>query len=189
MEKMTKDDVLKLKAAVLYIINKCGEIDFIHLFKILYFAERKQYAEYGQHLISDSFCALERGPVPSYLYDAVKKVVGMPSANHPHMELLTHALAPGNGECHYMLKAIENPDMDELSEADIEALDISYAENINKDIRTLSSDSHDEAWNEAWNKSRHSVINPLWIAKAGGASEEFLQYISDSEKLDAYIKG
>ncbi len=29
--------MLKLKAVVLYVINKCDEIDYFHLFKILYF--------------------------------------------------------------------------------------------------------------------------------------------------------
>ena len=69
---MTTDDMLKLKAVTLYILKQCGELDFIHLFKILYFAERQHYATYGKHLVKDTFCALERGPVPSFLYDAVK---------------------------------------------------------------------------------------------------------------------
>ena len=34
---MTTDDMLKLKAVTLYILKQCGELDFIHLFKILYF--------------------------------------------------------------------------------------------------------------------------------------------------------
>ena len=33
---MTTDDMLKLKAVTLYILKQCGELDFIHLFKILY---------------------------------------------------------------------------------------------------------------------------------------------------------
>lgn len=188
--EMTKEQILKLKAAVLYIVNKCGEIDFIHLFKILYFAERKQYADYGQHLVNDSFCALERGPVPSFLYDAVKSVVGMKGAfHHQNMELLTDALAPGSGECHYMLRATQKPDMDELSDAEIEALDNSINENIHKDINTLSRDSHDEAWKSAWEKSNNSPMDTLLIAKAGGASEDFLSYLRENEELEEYIKG
>lgn len=31
---MTTDDMLKLKAVTLYILKQCGELDFIHLFKI-----------------------------------------------------------------------------------------------------------------------------------------------------------
>ena len=45
--KMSADDVAKLKAVALYVLDKCGETDFIHLFKIIYFAERKIYAKYG----------------------------------------------------------------------------------------------------------------------------------------------
>ena len=189
IDNMTKEQILKLKAVVLYIINKCGEIDFIHLFKILYFAERKQYAEYGQHLVYDSFCALERGPVPSFLYDAVKNVAGLKYTSHNNMDILTNALASGSGECHYMLRATQTPDMDELSEAEIEALDCSIAENIHKDISTLSSDSHDEAWRQAWEKSHNSPMDVLMIAKAGGASDDFIEYIRENEMLENYIKG
>ena len=43
---MDKYDVDKLKAVTLYILKKCGATDYIHLFKILYFAEREHYADY-----------------------------------------------------------------------------------------------------------------------------------------------
>ena len=33
--EMTIDDILKLKAAALYVVNKCQAIDYFHLFKIL----------------------------------------------------------------------------------------------------------------------------------------------------------
>lgn len=49
--KMSADDVAKLKVVALYVLDKCGETDFMHLFKIIYFAERKIYAKYGQHFI------------------------------------------------------------------------------------------------------------------------------------------
>ena len=186
---MTKEEILKLKAVVLYILDKSGEMDFIHLFKILYFAERKQYAEYGQHLVHDSFCALERGPVPSLLYDVAKKVVGMKYNHHPNMELVSDALTSGSGECQYMLKAVEKPDMEELSEAEIEAIDNAYNENVNKNINQLSSASHDLAWNEAWDRSHNSHMDSLMIAKAGGASDDFIAYLRECEALDSFIKG
>lgn len=54
VNKMSADDVAKLKAVALYVLDKCGETDFIHLFKIIYFAERSLYAKYGQHLVKDT---------------------------------------------------------------------------------------------------------------------------------------
>ena len=43
MNKMSAEDIAKLKAVALYVLDKCGETDFIHLFKIIYFAERNLY--------------------------------------------------------------------------------------------------------------------------------------------------
>ena len=48
MNKMSAEDIAKLKAVALYVLDKCGETDFIHLFKIIYFAERNLYAKYGE---------------------------------------------------------------------------------------------------------------------------------------------
>jgi len=76
MNKMSAEDIAKLKAVALYVLDKCGETDFIHLFKIIYFAERNLYAKYGQHLVKDTFIAMEHGPVPSHLYDALKLMNG-----------------------------------------------------------------------------------------------------------------
>ena len=72
IKELTIDEMLKLKAVVLYVINKCDEIDYFHLFKILYFADRAHYAKYGRRIIQDTFCALPKGPVPSVLFDAIK---------------------------------------------------------------------------------------------------------------------
>ena len=59
MNKMSAEDIAKLKAVALYVLDKCGETDFIHLFKIIYFAESSLYAKYGQHLVKDTFIAME----------------------------------------------------------------------------------------------------------------------------------
>ena len=32
MNKMSAEDIAKLKAVALYVLDKCGETDFIHLF-------------------------------------------------------------------------------------------------------------------------------------------------------------
>ena len=41
MNKMSAEDIAKLKAVALYVLDKCGETDFIHLFKIIYFAGKE----------------------------------------------------------------------------------------------------------------------------------------------------
>ena len=48
MNRMSAEDIAKLKAVALYVLDKCGETDFIHLFKIIYFAERNLETDYKQ---------------------------------------------------------------------------------------------------------------------------------------------
>ena len=62
---MTKKEILKLKAAMLYIINNFNGIDKLRLAKILYFANQKHIKEYGRTIINDKFIAMRHGPVPS----------------------------------------------------------------------------------------------------------------------------
>lgn len=50
------------------------------------------------------------------------------------------------------VKAGEKPDLDELSKAEIEALDAAIDKYKDMDTKTLSELSHDSAWHEAWDK-------------------------------------
>lgn len=186
--KMTDDDILKLKAVALYILMQCGETDFIHLFKILYFSERNHYAQYGKHLIKDTFCALERGPVPSFLYDAVKVATGTASASKGSLlEELAKAFKPGEAECRYMICAAEKPDMDELSRAEISIMDEAIKQYLPLDARSLSQKSHDIAWKKAWEKRHSSPMSASLIAQAGGATQDFIDYIEEQEQINKYL--
>lgn len=185
---MVIGDLLKLKAVTLYILKQCGELDFIHLFKILYFAERQHYAVYGKHLVKDTFCALSHGPVPSFLYDAAKIAVHSKQETEDTLLCqLAQALKPGEADCLYFIQAAEEPDMDELSKADIACLDASIKENLSKDSQQLSRDSHDVAWQTAWNTRNNSPMDPFLIAQAGGARPEFIDYLKEQEAIDKYL--
>jgi len=188
---MTEEDILKLKAVTLYVLEKCGETDYIHLFKILYFAERQHYAHYGQHLINDKFYALPKGPVPSFLYDAVKVASGLKKHhNGDSLDVISSALAHGEGECqYYYISGKENPDMEELSRADIKSLDEAIALCKDEDSNTLSSMSHDEAWSSAYKTHANSEMDSLLMAKAGGATNGFIEYIAEQEKLNRVLVG
>jgi uncharacterized phage-associated protein len=180
---MNHDDVLKLKAAVLYVVNKCGEIGYMHLFKILYFANREHYAKYGRSIINDTFCALPKGPVPSFLYDAVKPNV----SKSGDQKIIFDSLYNQDPTYYYLLSTKEAPDMDELSKSDILCLDKSIKENIDLDMDSLSEKSHDTAWKEAWDKGPARPMMNLSIAKAGGANRAMLEYIKENELIDSII--
>jgi len=185
--KMSEDDIAKLKAVALYVLDKCGETDFIHLFKIIYFAERSLYAKYGQHLVKDSFVAMEHGPVPSYLYDALKLMNG--KSGNKSVKSISNALTPAGGECAwFFVKTNEKPDLDELSPAEIAVLDESIAKYRDLDAKALSELSHDTAWHSAWDTRHNTVITSLDIAKAGNASKEFLEYLKEQEAINSLLE-
>ena len=190
MVPMDKYDVEKLKAVTLYILKKCGATDYIHLFKILYFAEKEHYADYGKRITMDTFIAMEHGPVPSFLYDALKLVTKQEKANSTSLLwVIANAITPGSAELNYYFAAAEEPDMDELSKAEIASLDKSIAEHKDMSPWDLSEKSHDEAWHDAWDKMQNSAMNQYKIAKAGGASDGLVEYLKEQDALDNLLKG
>lgn len=182
---LTTDDILKLKAITLYIVNKCGIIDIFHILKILYFADRAHYAQWGTRLSRDTFCAMENGPVASHLYNALKDVTGKEAlpAGSP-LKTISEALTQADPMFEYYVKACQEADMDELSASDIACLDKSIAENKEQVFGTLSQKSHDKAWQEAYNKKKNSAMNPFLMAEAGGASEDMLEFIKENAEFD-----
>lgn len=68
-----KIQIAKKRAVLLYIMQSfLHGVEFIKLFKILYFAQQDHLLKYGKVLIEDSFKALKHGPVPTYIYKALQ---------------------------------------------------------------------------------------------------------------------
>lgn len=184
--KLTTDEILKLKAVALYVINKFEAIDILPLFKIIYFADREHYAVFGRRIISDTFCALKNGPVPSFLYDAIKVLSG--GYTNSDLQIVSNSLQIPDKEFSYIISALEMPDLDELSISDIKMLNKSISENGSLPIHILSKKSHDLAWQEAWNRAQNSPIEPILMARAAGASEATIEYIRENELFDKTVE-
>lgn len=188
VQALTIDDILKLKAIVLYIVNQCGTVDIFHILKILYFADRTHYAEWGTRLSNDTFCAMANGPVASHLYNALKDVTGKePLRAESPLKMISDALYQADPMYENYVCAREKADMDELSTSDIDCLDRSIAENKGQSFGTLSQKSHDRAWQEAYGRQKNSEMNPLLMAEAGGASEETLEFIKENAEFDRLL--
>lgn len=188
VHELTNSELMKIKAAVLYILSKCGSIDFIHLFKILYFADKKHYSQYGQRIINDTYCALQNGPVPTTIYDAIKVATKKASyLKNSNLKILADVLCQTDNDIDYIISAKENPDLGELSSSNIECLDQSIEENKNLSFDELSNKSHDAAWQKAWDKRNASPMNNIDIAIASDSNEDMLEYIKENELIDSLI--
>lgn len=170
-----KLDKEKSAAALLYIIQKLGgSWDMYSLFKILYFAESKHLAEYGRPITGDTMKAMKHGPVPSYSYDSVKPA-HIDNANFINEDDI--------------VSAKHEPNLDLLSESDIEILEESIAENSSLSFGQLKNKSHDAAYDAAIkNYGLNSTMSFIEIAKAFGADENMIQYIkTNCENLNAFF--
>ena len=69
-------DKEKAFQALLYIVGKAPRSDYIHVVKILYFAEKDHLGKYGRMICADDYKRLNWGPVPTRAYDVLKIVEG-----------------------------------------------------------------------------------------------------------------
>lgn len=157
--KVDKD---KAKASLLYIVANVPNIDRHKLYKILYFAEQDHLVKYGKPITGDAFIKMPFGPVPSFVKDVVER--NITDDNAVQMDGITVIIN-------------EYPDLDELSETNLECLNFSIENYRNKSFSELINASHKDAWNNA---SQSSRIDSLSIAAEGKADKGMMEYIKRS---------
>lgn len=179
----TNSEIAKIKASLVYIVKSFPEgVDYIKLFKIMYFAQQDNLIKYGKPIFNDTFHALKHGPVPSFTYKCIQVLDGRLEA----MKELERFYASFTIKDSF-ISTKEKVDMDELSKSDIKSLD--KAIHNYKDIESydLSEISHDVAWQEAYNRSQDDPekdrISLIEMAKAGTASPEMIHYIREKEQF------
>lgn len=182
MNSMSNDDVLTLKAAVLHILNKAGgTLDKYRIYKALYFANKEHLNRYGRLITSDTFFALPFGPVPTKLADVLDSIKTgkklKDSEKHlfsPIIESLEHC--GFDAENYFTAKQL--PDMDELSETDIECLNIGLNKCIGRDFGEIKEESHDKAWKKAFAKPCHKSIDILDMVD--DSNQSMKEYVLDN---------
>lgn len=179
---MTNFEKRKLTEIVLYILNKTKGLDYYHVFKIIYFANIAHLAKYGFPMVSDEFCALQDGPVPSALYNCIKNDR---YCDKELQAMLNDNIRQGADDAYYMLEAKREADEDYFSKADMESLNNSIAENANLSYGELRAKSHGEEWERAFNsKHGRKVMDIIGMAKDGKASDDMIEYIKDNLSIE-----
>ncbi len=146
--------------SLLFVINNLEKADTHKTYKILYFADQKHLLRYGRPIFGDTYVKMKYGPVPSFVKNVVDE----------NIEGLEEVVAKYNG---YFVKSLVEPNLDFLSESDLECLNESLEENKYLEFPDLTDKSHDYAYNKAsWN------IDYLDMAKAVGADDNLLNFIS-----------
>lgn len=186
----TIEQVKKIESVVLYVLRHFTEgVDYIKLFKIIYFAQRDYLANYGKVLCPDTFKARKFGPVPA-LSDKVVKLVELDDdiESYPDLTDFCGSIRVENK----FVFAKKEPDMDYLSNKECECLDKWHDFCKDKEsMSDLSPLSHDGAYEKAFNRyvndPQLGTMTNIEIAIAGGASEKMVNYIREKELLAAEL--
>ncbi len=187
----TIEQIMKIKAVVLYILRAFPEgVDYIHLFKVMYFAQQDLLKEYGLPIVYDTFVARKHGPVPTLTYKVLRGVEGKADISSEELRDFAQALVVTRSENgHQMVSAARDAvcDMDELSAADIKMLDKWIGKCKDVEAFDLSDLSHDKAWRQAKNKADRTgedvKITLYDMADAVGASKDMLHVIRERQSI------
>ena len=189
--RLGKDDILVIKAVLLYILTHSndGQRDIYSLVKTAYYAQQNHLAQYGTPLFKDCICALPFGPVPSNIYNVLKMASGDSNELNYHrsdeMHLASDAINFKSGR----YSAKEDPNMDFLSKSDIESLNYGIEKVAKMSFNQIKEDTHGMEWNRAFNsKSSLKEMNLLNIAKEGDASSDALRYLEDFLETDRFAR-
>lgn len=183
------EQIDKIEAVVLYILQQFKEgVDYIKLFKIMYFAQREYLAQNGICIVEDTFKARLKGPVPALTYKVMKLAENGVDVNDDKRDL-EHFLSSIEVGKNQIVHAIGVPDMDYIPDMEKEELDKIIRECRDIDSETLSKQSHDEAYNKVVRQMdddpQKDVLTTIDIARAGGASKAMIDHIRDVQLIRA----
>lgn len=178
---MTESQRNRLKNVILYILkNFSGGTDYIKLYKILYFANKKQLAEIGFPIIYDNFKAWHYGPVPSFTGATLKSIENGDTPSHD-MESFFKSLKVRKNK---LVVGLEAPDCDIIPEYSRGILDGLVAKYKYRSSKEMSKESHDSAWLEAYYRNGkilegNHTIRPHFVAADAKAPD----YLIDKVKI------
>lgn len=163
--KFNRDKAIEV---ILYIANSIPDPTYDSISKLLYFADKTSLERYARFISGDTYYAMQNGPVPSNTYDLMKE-------------------APSGGEFGFCIEnnrqviPLRKPDLDELSDSDIECLDVAIELYGNAPFWKKTQDSHDKAWEEAWENRKDRLSSPMSV-------ESIVHLLEDAEDLLEHLE-
>lgn len=158
----------KAVEVILYIAHKIPDPTFHSVSKILYFADKTSLERYGRFICGETYYAMEHGPVPTNIYNLMKDAV-------------TTEQYGFKVENERVLVPLRQPDQDQLSESDLLCLDQMIELYGNMPFWKKTEDSHDAAWERAWNERGSKSSNMMAI-------EDIVKLLEDSESLLDHLR-
>jgi uncharacterized phage-associated protein len=157
--------------AILYIVTHSRQPTFHRIAKLFYFADLCHLGRYGRFICGDSYLAMKQGPVPSGVYDMLKAVKN----GLAYLRFQEHQKA-FEVEGNHAIVPLRQPDLEWLSDSDIECLDEAIAEYDRYSFEHLTRLSQGDAWKCA---DENDQISLEAIVAQLGNPAGLLEHLSD----------
>lgn len=129
-------DRAKAIEAVVYLASQINDPTKMKICKLLYFADKLHMSRYGRFISGDNYVAMEHGPVPSKIYNIIRRVE-RGEENDAFSVPNSRTIAP------------QRPaDLYEFSDTDIECFEETLRDYGNKTAKQLRDMSHGDAWDK-----------------------------------------
>ncbi len=143
-------NIAKIVEAIVFIVGESDRLKKISsqydIVKTIFLADRSHLNEFGRPITFDKYIAMEHGPVPSTVYDILKK--------NPSTDCLPWKVTSQNGTTKRYFDAARVYDNNVLSESDISALSDSFVVVKSLGFQQIRKLTHeDPAYVDAWEDS------------------------------------
>lgn len=129
--------------AILYVLSKGSAVNMYNVLKIMFEADKTHLNLHGRPVTGDSYVKMEHGTVPSNIFDMFK---GDPTA----LAELEIEEFPFEKIGQYTLKAKRGPNLDYLSESDVEAINAGIDKYFGRKFGEVKDINHSEkCWIES----------------------------------------
>lgn len=173
----TEFDERKTAAAAAVLLREAGgRMKYLRLIRLLYFADRKSWEQFGRPITGDHYLAMRLGPVLSQTLDLIK----LPPETGPWAEMIET-----RPEDHLVVLKRE-PDLGPLSDAEIDILKEAHNLYLTSDRWKLSDLTHTlPEWKDPGESS--NPIFPEDILSALGKDEEEIEQVRQESAERAYF--
>lgn len=158
----------KLKLILLYFANHCQYLGKIKLMKLFYFLDFMHVKKYGRPITFDTYVNLEKGPIPSTIYNIVTEAIEDPEFSQ--LADVVHFETPEGTRMNKMTASRKFTKEDEkyFSEIELETIKKVCLMYGHKLMRSVRDESHNQA---PWRKTRYLDEIPYSLAAYDADSE------------------
>ena len=145
----------KALEVILWVLHKDKTIDVYRLMKVLFHADLFSVNKYGAPITGDNYLAMKFGTVPDVIYNGlIQKHILYLEDSQLDINLIPFDLKG------YMLLPKRTPNIECLSESDIECLELGIKEYTGLSFEQVKNKNHSiRAWRETYHNAPNSFID------------------------------